>query len=122
MQICRVKLSDETAYLFARLQDSMGGKSSQRTFDELLNAAWYLITQGAEPSPVRITSDGIKEITTLYNFDLVNEGYEQKFAEIKRRLSLKKGSAATNIETVTEIVRLMYAHYAQTQTAQVEYA
>lgn len=115
MQISRLVLSEETAYMFAKLQMAYGGKSAQRTLDEVLTAAWYLITQDAVPPRLALRSEESTVIDTIFNFNLVGESYVQMFVEIKRRLSLGGRGKATNADVVEHVIKTMYAYHRRFQ-------
>lgn len=111
MQVSRVELDEKTAYQFAKLRMVYGKRSAQRTFDEALIAAWYMITQNAVPPRLEIPQEEPTAIETVFNFELVGEGYIQMFVEIKRRLSLGKVSRATNLDTVEHVIKRVFVHY-----------
>ena len=111
MQVSRVVLDEKTAYQFAKLQVALNNRSYQRTFDEVLTAAWYLVTQGAKPSWVDLSQEPTAIMDT-FNFELINSGYEEKFFELKRRLSLGT-DRATNTDTVVHVIKVMHAYYDQ---------
>ena len=108
MQLSRIAITEETAYMFAKLKMAYGGKSTQRTFDEILITAWYLITQNAVPPQLTIPHEEPTAVETDFNFAVVGENYVQMFVEIKRRLSLSKRHSATNSDAVEHVVRLVY--------------
>lgn len=113
MQVSRVELDEKTAYQFAKLRMVYGNRSAQRTFDEALIAAWYRITQNAVPPRLEIPQEEPTAIETVFNFELVGEGYIQMFVEIKRRLSLGGRGKATNADVVEHVVRTVYIYYDQ---------
>lgn len=113
MQLSRITITEETAYMFAKLQMAYGGKSAQRTLDEVLTAAWYLITQDAVPPRLTLAHEEPTVIDTIFNFNLVGESYVQMFVEIKRRLSLGERDKATNADAVGHVVRTVYIYYDQ---------
>ena len=112
MQLSRVILPETESLLFARLQTAYGLKQFQRTFEEALSDAYYVVTQEAQPVKLTLTGEALP-IDMPLNLEVKGEKYILMYEELKRRLRRKLNRDPLGREVMIEIIKLAYAYHAQ---------